>query len=46
VLLLIIPAALTIIVIWRDQSALNIRQASHWIGVVFFSSFLALLWLV
>jgi 4-hydroxybenzoate polyprenyltransferase len=46
VLLLIIPAAMTIIVIWRDQSAPNIRQASHWIGVVFFSSFLALLWLV
>lgn len=45
-LLLILPAAIAAAAIWRDQSAGNIRQAAHWIGLLFFSSFLAFLWLV
>lgn len=45
-LLLILPAAVAVIAVWRDQSPGNIRTVAHWVGVVFFSSFLSFLWLV
>jgi geranylgeranylglycerol-phosphate geranylgeranyltransferase len=43
---LILPAVVAIVAIWRDQSPGNIRTVAHWVGVVFFSSFLSFLWLV
>ena len=45
-LLLILPVGVAIVAVWRDQSAANIRQVAHRVGVVFFSSFLSFLWLV
>ena len=45
-LVLILPAAAAIVAVWRDQSPGNIRTVAHWVGIVFFSSFLTFLWLV
>ncbi len=45
-LLLILPVTIAIVSVWRDQSPANIRSVAHWVGVVFFSSFVSFLWLV
>ncbi len=45
-LLLILPVTVAIVAIWKDQSPMNIRHVANWVGVVFFSSFAAFLWLV
>jgi 4-hydroxybenzoate polyprenyltransferase len=46
ILLLILPVTIAAIAILRDQSPMNIRNVAHWVGVVFFSSAVAFLWLV
>ncbi len=45
-LLLILPIIMAMVSIWKDQSPMNIRHVAHWVGGVFFSSFVAFLWLV
>lgn len=44
--LLFLPVVWAAISIWRDQSGPNIRRVAYWVGFVFFSSFIAFLWLV
>ncbi len=46
VVLLFFPVGLAALAIWKDQSPINIRNVAQWVGVVFFSSVVAFLWLV